>query len=117
MPSIRELVTTLAAREEVEAAVVLGRDGLVIDSSAAPGIDTEGLAALVPSVLAAADEFGVQRGTGELRTTILEYTDRLAVISALSSEAALLVLAHPTANIGALMFELRRNREHIAALV
>jgi predicted regulator of Ras-like GTPase activity (Roadblock/LC7/MglB family) len=35
----------------------------------------------------------------------------------LSPEAILLVLLNPRANIGQLLFELRRNREHIAALV
>lgn len=117
MPSIRELVTALAAREGVEAAVVLGRDGLVIDASSVVEADAEAMAAMVPSVLAAAEEFGTHGGNGELRTGILEFADRVAVVSALSSDAALLVLARPTANLGALLYELRRNREHIASLV
>ncbi len=117
MPSIRELVATLAGREGVEAAVVLGRDGLVIDARVTEGSDAEGMAAMVPSVLAAAEEFGTHGRSDQLRTTILEYEDRVAIISNLSNEAALLVLARPSANLGALLFELRRNREHIATLV
>jgi predicted regulator of Ras-like GTPase activity (Roadblock/LC7/MglB family) len=35
----------------------------------------------------------------------------------LSGDALLLVLAQPNPNLGQLLFELRRNREHIAALV
>ena len=38
-------------------------------------------------------------------------------MSALSVEAILVVLVQPTANIGQLLYELRRNREQIAALV
>ncbi len=117
MPSIRELVTALAAREGVEAAVVLGRDGLVIDASSAVGADVEAMAAMVPSVLGAAEEFGANGGNGELRTGILEYADRVAIVSALSADAALLVLARPTANLASLLYELRSNREHIASLV
>jgi predicted regulator of Ras-like GTPase activity (Roadblock/LC7/MglB family) len=41
----------------------------------------------------------------------------LAIVSVLSAEAVLLVLVQPTANIGQLLYELRRNRQHIAALV
>jgi hypothetical protein len=41
----------------------------------------------------------------------------VAVISVLSEEAVLLVLARPSANLGQLLFELRRNREKIATLV
>jgi predicted regulator of Ras-like GTPase activity (Roadblock/LC7/MglB family) len=48
---------------------------------------------------------------------VLEHRQGLAIISTLSSEAVLLVLVTPRANIGQLLYELRRNREHIAALV
>jgi len=41
----------------------------------------------------------------------------MAVVSVLSAETCLLVLVSPRANIGQLLFELRRNRDHIAALV
>jgi predicted regulator of Ras-like GTPase activity (Roadblock/LC7/MglB family) len=41
----------------------------------------------------------------------------LAIVSVLSADAVLLVLVQPTANIGQLLYELRRNRQHIAALV
>ena len=44
-------------------------------------------------------------------------TAHAEVVSVLSADAVLLVLVQPTANIGQLLFELRRNREHIAALV
>ena len=50
-------------------------------------------------------------------TAVLEHRDGLAVVSVLSDDAILLVLVRPQANIGQLLFELRRNREHIAALV
>ena len=39
------------------------------------------------------------------------------LIPVLSADAVLFVLVRPQANIGQLLFELRRNREHIAALV
>jgi predicted regulator of Ras-like GTPase activity (Roadblock/LC7/MglB family) len=48
---------------------------------------------------------------------VLEYRDGLAIASVLSADAILLVLVRPQANIGQLLFELRRNREQIAALV
>jgi predicted regulator of Ras-like GTPase activity (Roadblock/LC7/MglB family) len=48
---------------------------------------------------------------------VLEHRDGLAIVSVLSADAVLLVLVRPQANVGQLLFELRRNREHIAALV
>ncbi len=117
MPTIRDLVGAIRQREGVDAAVVLGRDGLLIDGQAVPGLASEEVAAHVPQVVTAADEFGAAAGRGTLTTAILEYAGGLAIVSVISSEAILLVLLRPNANIGQLLFELRRNREHIASLV
>jgi predicted regulator of Ras-like GTPase activity (Roadblock/LC7/MglB family) len=117
MPTIRDLVGALRQREGVDAAVVLGRDGLLIDSETVPNVDAESVAALIPSIVTAADEYGAHDGRGALTTAILEFAHGIAVISVLSSDAILLVLVRPNANLGTLLFELRRNRENIAALV
>jgi predicted regulator of Ras-like GTPase activity (Roadblock/LC7/MglB family) len=50
-------------------------------------------------------------------TAVLEHRTGLAVVSVLSADAVLFVLVRPEANVGQLLFELRRNREQIAALV
>jgi predicted regulator of Ras-like GTPase activity (Roadblock/LC7/MglB family) len=52
-----------------------------------------------------------------LATAILEYAKGVAIISVLTADAVLLVLAQPSADLGKLLYELRRNRENIAALV
>ena len=117
MPTIRDLVNVLRRRDGVEAAVVLGRDGLLIDGQVVGGVDVERVAAHVAPVLQAADEFGSAADRGALTTAILEHPRGVAVISALSAEAVLLVLLAPDAPVGTLLHELRRNREHMASLV
>ena len=64
-----------------------------------------------------ADELGNAGGRGDAVTVILEHPKGIAIVSVLAAEAVLLVLVQPSANIGQLLYELRRNREHIAALV
>ena len=117
MASIRDLVGAIRQREGVEAAVVLGRDGLLIDSQTVPGVDAEDLAARIPAIIAAADDFGTAASRGVLTTAVLEHRNGIAVVSVLSDDAILLVLVRPQANVGQLLFELRRNRENIASLV
>jgi predicted regulator of Ras-like GTPase activity (Roadblock/LC7/MglB family) len=117
MPTIRELVAAIRQRDGVEAAIVLGRDGLLIDGQAVPNLDAEGLAAHVPSIVVAADDFGTAARRGPLTTGVFEYPEGLVVVSVLSADAVLLVLVQPRANVGQLLFELRRNREHMAALM
>lgn len=117
MPTIRDLVAAIRQRDGVEAAVVLGRDGLLIDSQTVPNLDAEQVAAHVPSIIQFADELGGAAARGALQTAVLEHERGLAVIACLSADAVLLVLVQPTANLGQLLYELRRNRANIAALV
>ena len=117
MATIRELVAAIRVREGVVAAVVLGRDGLVIDGQALPTVDTENVAAHVPPILLAAEELGHATQQGSTQTTIVEHERGYAIVASLSADAVLLVMAHPSANLAQLLYELRRNRANIASLV
>ena len=117
MPTIRDLVGAIRQREGVDAAVVLGRDGLLIDSQAVDEVNAEQIAAHVPSIVQFADEYGAAADRGSLQTAIMEHERGLSVICCLSADAVLLVLVRPGANLGQLLYELRRNRANIAALV
>lgn len=117
MPTIHDLVDVLRRHEGVQAAIVLGRDGLLIDGETTSAIEAERAAAWIPAIVAAADELGAHEQQGALRTAVLEYADGVAAVSVLSRDALLLVIARATANIGALLFDIRRNREQIAALI
>jgi uncharacterized protein len=117
MPSIRDLVAAIRQREGVEAAIIVGRDGLLIDGQIEPGMNAEDIAAHLPAIVTPCDDFGLATGRGELLTAVFEHRSGLAIASVLSPEAILLVLVNSQANMGQLLFELRRNREHIAALV
>lgn len=117
MATIRDLVGAIHKRDGVDAVIVLGRDGLVIDSQLDGRTSADDIAAHVPSILSAADELGSAGALATLNTAVLEYPGGLVILSSLSPEAVLLVLTQPGPNLGQLLFELRRNREHIAALV
>ena len=117
MATIRDLVSAIRRRDGIDAAVVLGRDGLLIDHQANTGVDAEQIAAHVPSILQYADELGAAAAQGRLLTAVHENEQGTIVMSAMSPDAVLLVLLHPTADVGALLFDLRRHRANIAALV
>lgn len=116
MPTIRDLVAAIRRRDGIDAAVVLGRDGLLIDHQASAGLDAESIAAHVPSILSHADELAAAAGQGHLFTAVHEHAGGTAVIAAMSADAVLLVLLQPSADLGALLFDLRRHRANIAAL-
>lgn len=117
MPTIRELVQAIARREGVDAVVVVGPDGLPIDSMSAAGIDSDSLAALLPAVIRGMGELGTAGARGGFATGVLEYTDGLAVVAVLHEDAMLVILVGAGTNIGALLFDLRRHRTAIAGLL
>lgn len=117
MPTIHDLVRVIAQREGVEAVVILGRDGLLIDARTAGQLDGEHLAALTPAIVSAAERLGHAAHRGSLITAVLEHELGLAVVFTMSPDALLLVLVQSTADVGSLLYELRRHRANIASLV
>ena len=117
MPTIRDFVEALGRRDGVEAVIILGNDGLPIDSHMPPGSDPDTLAALIPSVVRACDQLGTTASGGGLEMGVLEYGAGAAVVANLSPDANLLILARPRANIGPLLYDLRRFRAEIAGIL
>ncbi len=117
MATIREVVEALSRRPGVDAVVVVGRDGLPIDSHTKNGLDPENVAALLPSVINGMTQLGEAARRGEFGTGVLEFGKGLAVVSVLNADAVLVVLVQPSTNVGGLLYDLRRHRSAIAGLL
>jgi len=117
MPTIRDVVEALSRRAGVDAVVVVGRDGIPIDSRTANGLDAETVAALLPSAIHALTQLGQAGLRGAFDTGVLEFGAGLAVVSVLNADALLVVLVQPSTNVGALLYDLRRHRTAIAQLL
>ena len=117
MPTIRDLVSALRRRDGIDAAIILGRDGLLIDGSSTAPLDPEGVAAVVPPMALAAVDLGLVAQRGDFGLMVLEYEDGNVVVSALSPDVYLLVLLQPSANLASLLYDLRRYRTQLSALV
>jgi len=117
MPTIRELVQAIARRSGVDAVVVVGRDGLPIDSAAANGIDSDSVAAVLPAVVRGMIDLGGAGGRGEFATAVVEFGAGMAVLAMLHADALLVILVRPETNVGSLLFDIRRHRTAIAGLL
>lgn len=117
MATIRDVVEALSRRAGVDAVVVVGRDGLPIDSRTSNGVDAESVAALLPSAINGLTQLGHAGQRGEFGTGVLEFGGGLAVVSVLNSDALLIVLVRASTNVGALLYDLRRHRAAIARLL
>ncbi len=118
MATIRDVVEALSRRAGVDAVVVVSRrDGLPIDSRTKDGMDADGLAALLPSVITSMAQLGQAGGRGEFGTGVLEFGAGIALVSVLNADALLVMLVQPSTNVGALLYDLRRHRSAIAGLL
>ncbi|MFN2571213.1 MAG: roadblock/LC7 domain-containing protein [Gemmatimonadales bacterium] len=117
MATIRDVVQALSRASGVDAVVVVGRDGLPIDSHVANGVDSESVAALLPTAINQMAQLGEAGGRGDFTTAVLEFGGGLAVIAVLHADALLIVLVQPATNVGSLLFDLRRHRTAIAGLL
>jgi predicted regulator of Ras-like GTPase activity (Roadblock/LC7/MglB family) len=117
MPTIRDVVHALGRREGVEAVLVLGRDGLAIDTHTREGLDTESLAALVPAVVTACEQLGESAGRGGFGFSLVEFGSGMVLLAELGDEGLLAMVFAPGTNVGGHLFELRRHQRSIAALL
>jgi uncharacterized protein len=117
MPNIRDFTSALRQRPGVDAVLVLGKDGLLIEGFAAPGLNNEDLATRVPALVFEAEALGRATLHGTLNTAILEHQKGYAIIAALADDTLLLVLLRLSADLGGLLFDVRRYRGNIAALI
>lgn len=117
MPTLNELINGLAAREGVEAALVLSADGLPIEQASRGSFDPESLAALTATTVQYATKLGLGAGRGALRTAVIEYERGLLVIAQIGAGDCLAILATPDADVGPLLYDLRQHRPALAALL
>jgi predicted regulator of Ras-like GTPase activity (Roadblock/LC7/MglB family) len=117
MPTIRDVVQALARRPGVRAAVVLGEDGLPIDFAGHNGLDSESVAALVPSIVSACAQLGRVVECGEFWGSAVEFQSGMAVVASLGPDTLLTLVVGPEINVGSLLYEIRRHRAAIAGLL
>ena len=104
----------------VTAAVVVGRDGLLLHSehkAAAADLDPEAIGALACSVIPPAEDVIAEEGPSRLLEVILEHEDGLILIKPLRDVAVLSLAANADANLGLLRLTSRLTGAQIAEVL
>ena len=111
MADLDELLNGFTRVRGVSAALVVGPDGLVLQSATAPGadeVDADVLGAVASSGLVPAQEIGGETGRGRLLQGIYEYEKGVAVIEPIGQSAILVVVTSASANLGLLRLQARK---------
>ena len=117
MQDLAGFVRELVQRPEVESVVLASPDGLAIDHATRGDGDPEAIAALAATAVRAAGQLAAAAGSGAVRTAVIETDERLLVLAGAGAEGWLVVAARPGARVGELLFELRRRRADLVALL
>jgi uncharacterized protein len=111
MADLDELLNGFTRVRGVSAALVVGQDGLVLQSATAPGteeVDADVLGAVASSGLVPAQEIGGETGRGRLLQGIYEYEKGVVVIEPIGQTAILVVVTSAAANLGLLRLQARK---------
>jgi predicted regulator of Ras-like GTPase activity (Roadblock/LC7/MglB family) len=111
MAELDELINGFTRVRGVTAAVVVGQDGLVLQSATAPDAaeaDVDVLGAMAASGLVPAQEIGDQINRGRLTQGIYEFEKGVVVVEPIGTSAILVVLTQSAANLGLLRLQTRK---------
>jgi predicted regulator of Ras-like GTPase activity (Roadblock/LC7/MglB family) len=117
MAGLGDVLRSLAARDGVQAVLLLSGEGLPIDHAASGAFEPETVAALAATLAQYAARLGEGAGRGELGTAVLDYAGGLVVLARAGSEDWLAILAQPDADVGPLLYDLRHHRPALAGLL
>jgi uncharacterized protein len=112
---LKPLLEEFLRIEGVSAAVVVGRDGFVIESAVSGKVDIEALGAMASTGLGTSEAMGNTLGKGELSQMLVELEKGPIILAPLSADELIALVADTTANIGRIRYELKKNKERIVA--
>ncbi|HXF83411.1 MAG TPA: roadblock/LC7 domain-containing protein [bacterium] len=111
---LRGILDGLLRIDGVTAAMVVGRDGFVIEAVSSDGIDGDSVGAIAASSLGTSEEMGTELHLGPLGSILIEFDQGPVAISPAGPEAVLAVVANQTVNLGRLRIEMRKVRAAVA---
>jgi len=117
MEAVRQALTALVQRPEVDGAALISPEGLLLASQVDPSHDAEALAALIVSLARIGEQVAAAAARSGLERLVLETAAGMILACPLADGALLLVLAGSKASVGPLLYDLRQMRGNLAALL
>jgi CheY-like chemotaxis protein/predicted regulator of Ras-like GTPase activity (Roadblock/LC7/MglB family) len=109
MATIKELMQELLKSSGVKTAVVVGRDGFVIDgASNGAHLDTETVGAVISAGIGSSEVMGRELNVGVMNQGMMEYDDGLIMMSLVGTDAILAVVAEANVNLGYVRLQIKK---------
>ncbi len=109
MANTKELLQELVSFRGIKTAVVVGRDGFVIDGASNGGhLDTETVGAVISAGIGSSEVMGRELNVGIMNQGMMEYSGGLIMMSLVGEDAILAVVADSQANLGYVRLQIKK---------
>lgn len=102
-----EILKELAKTDGVHEALVVGRDGFVIDNTGDMNAETVG--AIVSTAIGAVEAMGRDADQGGLFEFMAEFKEGVMIVAPIGREAVLGIVANSDANLGRVRHDVKKN--------
>jgi predicted regulator of Ras-like GTPase activity (Roadblock/LC7/MglB family) len=115
MAQLQELLTQLVEVEGIHTAVVVGRDGFLVDGVSRRGdVDTDAVGVAISDGIDASRVMGRELDIGEITQGVFEFSQGLIVTALVGRDAILAVAAERDANPGSVRSQLMKRARLVA---
>jgi hypothetical protein len=109
MAQLNELLSELVSVQGVKSAVVVGRDGFVIEGLSRGGtVDTDDVGAVISTGIGSSEVMGKELEVGDMTQAMFEYKEGFIVMALIGREAILAVVADLKANLGNIRYQIKK---------
>lgn len=112
---LKQILGEFLKIEGVTAAVVVGRDGFVIESATSGKMDIDALGAMASTGMGTSEAMGKELGKGELKQMLVETEKGPIIMSPLSADELIAIVAENEANVGRVRYDLKKNKDRLVA--
>lgn len=102
-----QILKDLIKTDGVHEALVVGRDGFVIDH--AGDMDSESVGAVVSTAIGAVEAMGRDAEQGSLFELMAEYKDGVIIVAPVGRDAVMGIVAEAGANLGRIRHDVKKN--------
>jgi predicted regulator of Ras-like GTPase activity (Roadblock/LC7/MglB family) len=116
MPSLKSQLNDFVKVEGINAAVVVGRDGFVIEGISNDGkLDVETVGAVISTGLGSSEVIGRELSVGALTQSMIEYDTGVVMMGTLGKDSLLCLVCLPGSNLGNVRLQMKKRSPDLAS--